>query len=180
MSDTRTFMGMTIEGEVGRFTPRPAQRPAEELLPYVNNLLAFDEIAGVKWTQYTPYFNDGDACVFSANGPMLTLTEDADKTAEDDEEQEEYAYDDRVWISDYSEKFLSLVPEYDWVGKWPDRVKVYREGTGNRDLAEAYDALEALESGAFDDVLQEHFGEHSMVHFYKGSDKIRVDFYEHD
>lgn len=26
---------------------------------------AHPELLGIRWTQYTPYFNDGDACVFS-------------------------------------------------------------------------------------------------------------------
>lgn len=27
------------------------------------------QVKAVKWTQYTPYFNDGDACTFSVNDP---------------------------------------------------------------------------------------------------------------
>jgi len=30
-------------------------------------------IESVSWTQYTPYFNDGDECVFSANTDWLNL-----------------------------------------------------------------------------------------------------------
>lgn len=32
-------------------------------------------VSSIQWTQYTPYFNDGDACVFSANEPQLMLGE---------------------------------------------------------------------------------------------------------
>jgi hypothetical protein len=30
----------------------------------------------VSWTQYTPYFNDGDPCTFSVNNPELFVSED--------------------------------------------------------------------------------------------------------
>lgn len=31
-------------------------------------------ITSIKWTQYTPYFNDGDRCVFSIQEPELELS----------------------------------------------------------------------------------------------------------
>lgn len=36
-------------------------------------------VVGVKWTQYAPYFNDGEACEFSVNEPVLVL-----ETSEED------------------------------------------------------------------------------------------------
>ena len=41
----------------------------------------FDNNPGIKavvWTQYTPYFNDGDECVFRVNSPTFTNAEDED------------------------------------------------------------------------------------------------------
>ena len=35
-------------------------------------------IRAVTWTQYAPYFNDGDACVFSVNDPYFTNAEGED------------------------------------------------------------------------------------------------------
>lgn len=37
----------------------------------------YPEVKAVGWTQYTPYFNDGDPCVFSVGEPYLS-TKDAD------------------------------------------------------------------------------------------------------
>jgi len=34
-------------------------------------------VYGVKWTQYTPYFNDGDACVFGLGGVYSYKTKEA-------------------------------------------------------------------------------------------------------
>lgn len=41
----------------------------------------YPEISAFSWTQYTPYFNDGDECVFSAHTdyPTLTLVSGDDK-----------------------------------------------------------------------------------------------------
>jgi len=35
----------------------------------------FEEIVAVRWRQYTPYFNDGDPCVFRVNEPELILSD---------------------------------------------------------------------------------------------------------
>lgn len=35
-------------------------------------------IKAVIWNQYSPYFNDGDECVFSVNMPIFTNAEDED------------------------------------------------------------------------------------------------------
>lgn len=58
-----------------------------------------DQISGVKWRQYTPYFNDGDECVFSVHdlhvrtvdpevGPVLNVY----SWETDDPEDEEYSW----------------------------------------------------------------------------------------
>lgn len=47
------------------------------------------EVGAVSWVQYTPYFNDGDACEFSVHEPgFMTLAE------WEDEEKREEAMDD--------------------------------------------------------------------------------------
>ncbi len=40
---------------------------------------------GVRWNQYTPYFNDGESCTFSVNEPYLVRLGDEDE--EDDGEE---------------------------------------------------------------------------------------------
>lgn len=51
----------------------------------------FEKYPGVKnvrWTQYTPYFNDGDPCEFSTNAGYADLNWDGGEDEEDDEETE--------------------------------------------------------------------------------------------
>ena len=38
---------------------------------------------GLKWTQYTPHFNDGDACVFGLHGVYLFKSKEDFDNAED-------------------------------------------------------------------------------------------------
>jgi hypothetical protein len=40
---------------------------------------AYPKLEAVRWTQYTPYFNDGEACTFSVNGFYVKV----EGTAED-------------------------------------------------------------------------------------------------
>lgn len=48
-------------------------------------------VASISWRQYTPYFNDGDACEFSVGDPVLTLRDapSGDSSAEEDEEDQD-------------------------------------------------------------------------------------------
>lgn len=51
----------------------------------------FEKYPGVKnvrWTQYTPYFNDGDACEFSTNAGYADLNYDVREEDEDEDEDE--------------------------------------------------------------------------------------------
>lgn len=34
------------------------------------------EVKAIKWTQYTPHFNDGEPCTFNVYGPEFALTDD--------------------------------------------------------------------------------------------------------
>lgn len=63
---------------------------------------AHPEATAVVWTQYTPYFNDGDACTFSVGELELkvnasSMAEDVQKLlghSEEDEDDTEYQYGD--------------------------------------------------------------------------------------
>ncbi|MCM3884146.1 hypothetical protein [Frankia sp. R82] len=64
-----TFAGLPIEGEVSYYQ-EPRDRPqktAEEFKAALDRLFATAGVKAVVWTQYTPYFNDGEPCVFGMN-----------------------------------------------------------------------------------------------------------------
>jgi hypothetical protein len=57
--------------------------------------LKYDGVVhNVFWTQYTPYFNDGEACEFSVRDVYLTLESESDVESEDDEGSVIYDEDD--------------------------------------------------------------------------------------
>lgn len=47
---------------------------------------AFPEVTKLKWRQYTPFFNDGDACVFGVNNIEAFFGKHNEEDDEDDED----------------------------------------------------------------------------------------------
>ena len=162
MSEIRTFAGLTIDGEITAGAKRANQRPAEELAPLLQALVDDTSITSFGWTQYTPYFNDGDPCVFNAHTPWVRTEWDADGV-------DEYA----VEVSD---SHPSLGNER-WNGdarRWETFVNEHYD-KARYDRCKAMAA--ALEGGEFDDVLIDRFGDHAEVTVTRGG--ITVAFYEH-
>lgn len=62
---------------------------AEQLKAFFD---AFPDVEAVRWTQYTPYFNDGDACTFGVHDPGVQL-----KSATVDEDADEYYRWPEAW-----------------------------------------------------------------------------------
>jgi len=48
---------------------------------------AFPVVRAIQWTQYTPYFNDGDPCYFSVNEARIALNEDFMESLQASEKQ---------------------------------------------------------------------------------------------
>lgn len=107
----------------------------------------------VEWTQYTPYFNDGDACTFSVHLPYLYRTptdEDDDTSAEERDES------------------LSL-------GSWS--VERYGNSAESYPIAiidglskEQLTALVAAWDELPEDMLEQAFGDHAEVVIRKAAD----------
>lgn len=65
---------------------------------------AHPELERISWTQYTPYFNDGDPCVFGVNGMYFLRTDDPEEMKEDNL----YDWHDASW-GDEAKEFPALV-----------------------------------------------------------------------
>lgn len=134
-------------------------------------------VEGVVWEQYTPYFNDGDACVFSIGEPRF-LIKNNDPVVEgvtswygDDYDEE----DDDVSLSEYE---ASQFVNYEWDGSWPNRT---RRVIPISDLkTELYEHLEKVETGfgAVTDVLENLFGDHVRIKATRSG--YDVTEYDHD
>lgn len=83
-------------------------------------------IEAISWTQYTPYFNDGDTCEFSAHidYPDYRLVD-----SDPDDEMDDFPYDDKNKKS--LVKILSSINEEIYLEAFGDhkRIVVNRDGT---------------------------------------------------
>src|SRR4051812_40042058 len=86
MSD---LLGRPIEGEANRFTtPPPSQDELQKFLDAVDAILAVPGVEAVRWQQYAPSWNDGEACEFGVNGASVKIA--GDKVDEEPEDGEDY------------------------------------------------------------------------------------------
>lgn len=160
---TDTFFDKPINGDITRYTERAVdQHDPQELIEKLDALIALDGVEKVRWHQYTPYFNDGDPCVFGVYAPRVKLRGDED---------EEFDYDE--YRDDYS------------LYQYEDGETRYH--TSNRkfevngiDTKPVYDAITELE-GLFahhENVLKEKFGDPAEV-TYDG-ESFDVEYYDHE
>jgi hypothetical protein len=108
------------------------------------------QVKAIKWAQYTPYFNDGEACTFGVS--------DFGFFFEGDEFEDLSHYDGELPWRGYS-------------SEW-DKAAVCS--------SETYEACKSLarELGGMDDVLETLFGDHVSVTVTP--DGVSVDEYDHD
>ena len=94
----------------------------------------FLNVAALRWSQYTPYFNDGDSCTFSVNEPRLRFIE----TPDDDES------------GDYEDGYLSTWDLHDK----PE----------HKELLAAFEEFgSVIQSDSMEAVLLAMFGDHVEV-----------------
>lgn len=79
------FQGKTINGRVSHYSNKSYkdQHDPKVLMDLLDAIVALDEVHSVQWDQYTPYFNDGDACYFNINEARVLFV---DYDEEEDDE----------------------------------------------------------------------------------------------
>lgn len=121
---------------------------------------SYPEVKTIHWTQYAPYFNDGDECVFGVNQPYFTRTEHAE--LEDREhawgEGDDGIIETRVW-DEVSRRYVAANID-------PNLIRDMDTFTG------------ILQSGVNEAVMQAMFGNHVWVKAHR--DGFEVDDYDHD
>ena len=110
----------------------------------------YPEVKIVSWTQYTPYFNDGEECVFRANTDYFEVNGFSD-------------YDDE------GEPGLINVIDYDY-----RNGKVYKYHKGE----EIYNAIKNFLNQLDKEDYKTMFGDHAKITVRK--DEITVEEYEHE
>lgn len=180
----KTFLNMPVEGEV--YVPsysKVKQLSQDEVEQLFELALIQPELLGIGWTQYTPYFNDGEPCVFHA-GDVYFAIEGANKV-EDDYCDYAWMEDDfnatgRIWLEPYHPEFERLVGNSE-----RDRTtlgyKVALRDQVKPNLGKALtDLRNAIGSGSCNNVLLQKFGDHATILIDKEKNKVVIEEYGHD
>lgn len=128
----------------------------------------FPEVREIVWTQYTPYFNDGDPCTFGVSEPCAKMAPDA--TLEPDVVEDLKERND----NDCDNCVITTIRD-NTCSKWRPamRSRTQRES----DLIDAFEQLSSLVQG-MDDLMQDMFGDHIIVR--ASSNGFDVEEYDHD
>lgn len=157
LTNLRRKINEVMCGEAGK-------KVKEAIQDFLNR---FPQVYGIRWTQYTPYFNDGDACVFSVNEPYVRFVS---QNGEDHEQGDEFSeYEDDWGLSEWSITYRNKetgepyepLPD----GATPEVGKALKE------LADIFESNE--------DAMQAIFGEHVEVIVRQGQD-AEIQDYDHD
>lgn len=118
-------------------------------------------ITAIRWTQYKPYWNDGDTCEFRVNPPLFTNCP-LDKL--------EYCiWDEEAFEDDFEDELFETL----WIES--ENYLKNKENV-NHSALENFNRL--ITGTVFEDVMFDMFGEHSEVIVTK--DGFNVLNYEHE
>lgn len=125
-------------------------------------------ITAIVWTQYTPYFNDGDTCEFRVNDCTFTNAPDPEHV-----HWEEYEGDEEdVWTAT-NIKYV-LESDRDWYKETADLIRKH----GGVNVASCELMSKAICSNEMEDVMLAMFGDHvKVIATREGFD---VEDYDHD
>lgn len=168
------FLGLEVSGGINRGGRKWVdQKPLEELAPFLQAVLDLPSVVAFGWSQYTPYFNDGQPCVFSVNELKVKL---------DTDDEDMSLYDCELCFScrdDLGGRELTRDAD--------GRAIRNADGTYQHEPYQGpdehrYDVLSAadaaIQSASFEKALTEKFGDHALVQITRAG--IEVEFYSHD
>ena len=213
LSEERTnFLGIPVTGDFNPGARSKPQKSKDEFAPLIQAVLDDPFIAEFGWKQYTPYFNDGDPCVFSAYGVWFRTAKDTPKPApevvvdnvtrilldrasgvlsvenaamlknlvmEALRKEAEQATEDDEDDCDYEELEIDSHPILGtrrWVGGRYEDIVRSPEVIATAEKCEAL--ASAIESGEFDNVLMQAFGDHCEINVTR--EGITINDYSHD
>lgn len=217
LSEDRTnFLGIPVSGEINEGSTFVNQKTKEDLAPILQAVLDDPLITEFGWTQYTPYFNDGDVCEFSVNEPWFRTTSDARWGADiyplltsakenlvealQSLEQKDYETVLDLYhranqtflktakiVETFREKedgdnYNLTVDNHPVLGEQHWKNGRYEKNDRTPEVIAAaekcYELSRAVQSGEFDLVLTEAFGDHCAVTIRR--DGITIRGYQHD
>ncbi|MBB3752417.1 hypothetical protein FHT44_004929 [Mycolicibacterium sp. BK634] len=154
---TKTVCGRPVTGTVDYPYRRKKveQGSIEEFVAVLDRLFEHPQVEAVRWSQFTPSFNDGDPCVFSLGEFYVKLT-DGDEEGGENEDGFYGEYD-------INEHFSTEDASYD--------------SDNNHPIAEILDKELGWQTAErFDDVLESAFGDPAEITATR--EGFHVEFYE--
>ena len=134
------------------------------------------EVKAIQWTQYTPWFNDGDTCTFSVHDWELKVDPET-LSRELREEYEQYAEDYGSGYSYGEQCYASLLESISGRHSWRKRDNTRNLTPAEMGVLEDFNALQSA-CREEEDLLKEVMGDHCLVTV--SADGIDVSEYEHD
>lgn len=109
MADMKWFEELQAKkAEISKQISKEGKEQLEQV--FFNYLNENPKYHGVCWTQYTPYFNDGDECVFSVNNPSFVIEEIPDGA--DDLDDGDYYGDSEKTVSEYTDEHKTAIRKF--------------------------------------------------------------------
>lgn len=166
MSELQTKFDTLIEDQIE--LKKKFQTEAQTLFKDITKEF-FDKnpgITAVRWTQYTPYFNDGDTCEFNVNDPVFTNA--SEEELENVSAWGEYeGEDETVWALES----YALTSTSDW-------YKEQREKATGVDIESCRMFAKMVCSSEMEDVMLAMFDDHVVVTATRNG--FDVTDYDHD
>lgn len=145
------------------------------------------KLKSVSWTQYTPYFNDGDTCYFSAHIDDLELNGVSEYS--DDEDNEDYLYNVikpcTYGVLETAEDVEANKVLANKINRsWYTSKTIGEEGLlpnprYDESLSNAVESISDILSSIPKEFLQDLFGDHVKVTIYANG-TIDTEDYDHD
>lgn len=164
------LLGRPVSGEITKtYSDNVEQWSAEEFLKRLDAVLDLPDVEAVKWEQYTPYFNDGEPCVFSVGDVRVKMNWSDGESGD---------YGDGLYShydSELREGVRVVYGEYNQVTHLYSTTEI---PTGHGPRTDVVEALKGMKMGHFENVCLDAFGDHAEVTATK--DGFEVEYYEHD
>lgn len=135
-----------------------------------------DMFREIRWTQYTPYFNDGAACEFQIGSVEVLLTKDFTEQLDSYGIKPSSWYEDENtggWLTTEHIELDNLISQFD---EHLDVINFEHLAAAKKILSQLSKVPNFLEKNT--NAMHESFGDHAMVTISKKG--IKVEAYEHD
>ena len=161
-----------IEGAKFEEKATATQLGSEAFLAALDKVLALEGVKYVAWSQYTPYFNDGDACEFSVHAVAVALDESfhGDDLDEDNLEG--------LYGSAWEEPLFGEYDLYEYLASNYNNKKFELNGKPTKAIYDGLREFEGLLQSSFEYLVKANFGDHAQVR--ADADGFSVSEYEHD